>query len=143
MKREQGFTLLELIIVMFLVSLMMSLAAAYFANTLPSSKFGAATRDLAATIRHAKALAQIDGEEKTLTIDMDAGRYGIGDSAGKTLPEGVHIKIADPVEGDISTGTYRIVCPPTGGIEGGTIVLWNEKKTATITIDPVAGPVVQ
>ncbi|MDA8433918.1 MAG: prepilin-type N-terminal cleavage/methylation domain-containing protein [Nitrospiraceae bacterium] len=143
MKREQGFTLLELIIVMLLVALLMSLAAAFFVNTLPSSKFNASARELAATIRHAKALAQIDGEQKSLTIDMDSGRYGIGDAAGKTVPEGVHIKVIDPVEGEISTGTYRIVCPPNGSIQGGTIVLWNEKKTATITIDPVAGPVVQ
>jgi general secretion pathway protein H len=143
MKREKGFTLLELIIVMFLVTLLMSLAAAFFANTLPASKFSGSVREIAAMMRQAKALAQIRGETQTVTIDMDAGRYRIGDSAGKAVPAGVHIKIIDPREGEIDNGSYRIDFSPAGGIEGGTIVLWNEKKTVTITIDPIAGPVVQ
>jgi general secretion pathway protein H len=142
MEKEKGFTLLELIIVMFLAALLMSLAAAFFVNTLPSSKFSASAREIAAMIRHARALAQIRGEKQTLTIDMDAGRYGIGEGGGKAVPPGVHIKVMDPIEGEVSRGTYRIDFPPTGGIEGGTIVLWNEKRTATITIDPISGPVV-
>jgi general secretion pathway protein H len=142
MENEHGFTLLELMIVMFLVALLMSLAAAFFVNTLPQSKFRATAREVAATIRHARALAQIEGEGQTFTIDMDAGRYYIGDTRGKSLPEGVHAKVMDPVTGEISTGTYRIEFSPGGGIEGDTIVLWNEKRTATITMDPVAGPVV-
>lgn len=142
MGREQGFTLLELIIVMFIVALLMSLAAVFFVNTLPSSKFSAAAREIATTIRHARALAQIRGEKQTLTIDMNAGRYSIGNGGEKALPEGVHIKVQDPIEGEITTGTYQIDFPPTGGIQGGTIILWNEKKTATITIDPISGPVV-
>jgi len=143
MEKEKGFTLLELVIVMFLITLLMSLAAAFFANTLPASKFSASVREIAAMMRHAKALAQITGETQTVTIDMDAGRYRIGDTVGKAVPEGAHIKIIDPHEGEIDRGTYRIDFSPAGGIEGGTIVLWNEKKTATITIDPIAGPVVQ
>jgi general secretion pathway protein H len=143
MNDEQGFTLLELIVVMFLVTLLMSLAAAFFVNTLPSSKFRAGAREMAAMIRHARALAQINGEEQTLTIDMDAGRYGIGNTSGKSVPEGVRIKVINPLGEEVSSGTYQIEFSPMGGIEGDTIVLWNDKRTATITIDPVAGPVVQ
>ncbi len=143
MEKEKGFTLLELVIVMLLIALLMSLAAAFFSNTLPSSKFRASVREVAATIRHARALAQIRGEAQTLTIDMDTGRFRIGDAGGKALPDGVHIKVIDPHEGEIDRGSYRMDFSPAGGIEGGTIVVWNEKKTATITIDPIAGPVVQ
>ncbi len=143
MEEEKGFTLLELIIVMFLIALLMSLAAALFTNTLPSSKFSATAREIVATIRHAKALAQIRGEEQVVTLDMDSGIYGIDGSSGRSIPGGTHIKVIDPREGEITTGTYRITLPPTGGIEGGTIILWNGRKTATIGIDPIAGPVIQ
>jgi general secretion pathway protein H len=143
MEKEKGFTLLELAIVMLLIALLMSLAAAFFSNTLPSSKFSASVRDMAAMIRHAKALAQIRGETQTLTIDMDTGRFSIGDTGAKAVPDGVHVKVIDPREGEIDRGSYRIDFSPAGGIEGGTIVLWTDKKTATITIDPIAGPVVQ
>lgn len=142
MNNDKGFTLLELIIVMFLVGLMLSLAAVLFSNTLPSSKFSATTREVAATIRHARTLAQLRGENQTVTIDMETRKYGIDNAAAKDIPSGISIKIIDPQLGDVQTGKYQFEFPPMGGIEGGTIVLWNSKKMARIEIDPIVGSAV-
>jgi general secretion pathway protein H len=142
MDKNKGFTLLELIIVLFLIGLMLSLATVFFASTLPSSKFSATTREIAATIRHARTLAQLRGEKQTITIDMDSHSYGIDNVGGKNIPPGISIKVIDPRLGDIQTGKYQIDFPATGGIEGGTIVLSNSKKTATIEIDPIVGSAV-
>src|SRR5512135_2874133 len=103
MNNDKGFTLLELIIVMFLVGLMLSLAAVLFSNTLPSSKFSATTREVAATIRHARTLAQLRGENQTVTIDMETRKYGIDNAAAKDIPSGISIKIIDPQLGDVQT----------------------------------------
>ena len=142
MSNNKGFTLLELIIVIFLVGLMLSLASVFFANTLPSSKFSATAREIAATIRHARNLAQLKGERQTVTIDMDAHKFGIDGVGAKDMPAGVSVKVIDPRVGDIETGKYQIDFAPTGGIEGGTIVLWNSKKKVTIEIDPIVGSAV-
>jgi len=142
MKKANGFTLLELIIVMFLMTLMLSLAAVFFAGSLPSSRFSAVAREMAATIRHARSLAQIKGEKQTLSIDMDARRYGIDNVGGKDIPQDIYIKVEDPISGEISSGKYQLDFPPTGGVGGGTIVLWNAKRTVRIYIDPVVGSVV-
>jgi general secretion pathway protein H len=139
MNKDKGFTLLELIIVMFLIGLMLSLASVFFANTLPSSKFNATAREIAATIRHARTLAQLKGERQIITIDMDEHKYGIDGLGVKHLPDGVSVKVIDPRAGEIETGKYQLGFPPTGGIEGGTIILWSSKKTATIEIDPIVG----
>lgn len=142
MNNDKGFTLLELIIVMLLVGLMLSLAGVLFSNTLPSSKFGATTREIATTIRHARTLAQLRGENQTLTIDMEARKYGIDTVTAKDIPPDISIKIIDPLLGDVQTGKYQFNFPPIGGIEGGTIVLWNSKKTASIEVDPIVGSTV-
>ena len=142
MNKDKGFTLLELTVVMFLVGLMLSLAGVLFSNTLPSSKFSATTREMAATIRHARTLAQLRGENQTVTIDMEARKYGIDTVTAKDIPPGIFIKIIDPLSGDVQTGKYQFNFPSIGGIEGGTIVLWNSKKTARIEIDPIVGSAV-
>ncbi len=142
MKKQAGFTLLELIIVMALVALILGLSTAFFAHTLPSSKFNAAVRDLVSTIRYARSLAQADGENQTVTIDLDAKNFGIDGRGMKSIPPGVNVKVLDYTAGEIVTGKHSLVFPAIGGAEGGTIVLWDTKKSVTIALDPIVGSVV-
>ena len=79
---------------------------------------------------------------QTVTIDMDSKKYGLEGRDPKDIPEGIAVKVIDPISGEIQTGKYHFVLYPTGGMEGGTIVLWNSKKSATIQLDPVVGTVV-
>jgi len=139
---NNGFILLELIIVLFLVTLILGLSTIFFANVLPSNKFNSTVRDISATIRHARSLAQIYGAKQTITIDLDLKKYGLEGRGVKEIPSDVYIKIIDPLSGEIHQGKYRLVLYPTGGIEGGTIVLWNSKKTVSIQLDPVIGSLV-
>ncbi len=139
MDKEKGFTLLELIIVMFLIGLTVSLSAVLFANSMPSSKFSATAREIVASIRHARTLAQLRGETQTFTIDMEAHKYGIDTVTSKDIPPGISVKVVDPLQGDVQTGKYQFEFPPTGGTQAGTIVLWNSKKTVRIEIDPIVG----
>ena len=138
---RDGFTLLEILIVLFLAVLMITLSAVFFTNTLSSSRLSAAARDITSSIRHARALAQINGEQQIVTIDLDARRYGLGANT-KRIPPDVNIKVSDPFSGDLFTGQYHIVAGTAGAVNGGAIVLWNRKKTVTIQMDPVVGAVV-
>jgi prepilin-type N-terminal cleavage/methylation domain-containing protein len=140
--RGDGFTLLELIIVLFLIALILGLSTIFFANILPSSKFNATIRDITATIRHARSLSEIHGERQTITIDLDSKKYGIEGRGAKDIPPDIYIKVIDPLLGEIYNGKYQLVLNPVGGVESGTIVLWNEKRTVSIQMDPVVGSVV-
>lgn len=139
---KAGFTLLELIIVIFLITLMLGLSGVFFANTLPAGRFNAAIREIASTIRQARHLAQINGEKQVLTIDIDSRRYRIEGRSEKNLPAGIAIRITDPYAGEIVNGKYRMVFYPAGSADGGTVVISNNSKTARINIDPVAGAVI-
>jgi prepilin-type N-terminal cleavage/methylation domain-containing protein len=141
-RKDQGFTLLELIIVLFLMSLILGMATLFFANVLPANRLNATVRSVSSTIREARSLARIDGQRQVVTIDFDAKTYGIEGFGSRNIPNDISIKVIDPVAGEVQQGKYQFVLHPSGGIEGGTIVLWNAKKVFTIQPDPVAGSVV-
>ncbi len=139
-KKQNGFTLLELIIVIFLITLILGLSTVFLAGTLSSSKLSATVRDMVATIRHARLLAQSTGESQAIIIDLDSRIYSIEGKANKIIPDDLNIMVIDNVKGEeINEGSYRITFNAIGGIEGGRIVLWNEKKKVYIDIDPITG----
>ncbi len=138
---SDGFTFLEILIVLILVTLMFGLSAILFGNTLSSGKLDAAARDLSATIRHAKSVAQMNGERQTVLIGLESRHYGIEGGRTKGLPKDVQMMVIDPFSGEIRNGEYRITFQPYAGVEGGTVVLWNNKKTVSIQLDPVVGTV--
>jgi len=139
---SRGFTLLELIIVLFFMALILGLSTLFFANTLPSSRLNATAREISATIRHARDLALINSQKQTVTINLDSRYYGIEGIAGKNIASDIGLKVIDPLLGEIHKGEYPIVIDSTGAMEGGTIILSGGKKTLSIQLDPVVGSVV-
>jgi general secretion pathway protein H len=139
---KDGFTLLELMVVMLLMTLVIGISTIFFANTLMSTTFNTTVRDVSTTIRQARSLAQIHGERKAVTIDLDSKTYWIDGKKVREIPSDIQVRIIDPVYGDIFEGKYQVVANAMGGIQGGSIVLWNDKKTATIQPDPIVGSVV-
>jgi hypothetical protein len=93
-------------------------------------------------MKYARSLARIHGKPHTLIIDLDAKKYSIEGRGAKDIPDDMNIKVIDPISGELYTGQYQFVMHPAGKIEGGTIVVWNAKKTVTIQLDPVVGAVV-
>jgi len=104
-KTPKGFTLLEIIIVLFLVTLMTGLSAVFFSNFLPSTKFHAAGREMSAMIRHARSLARMNMETQTFVVDLDNKTYGIEGRSTKQIPQDSLIKVIDPVSGEMIQGT--------------------------------------
>ncbi|HME46397.1 MAG TPA: prepilin-type N-terminal cleavage/methylation domain-containing protein [Syntrophorhabdales bacterium] len=136
-----GFTLIELAVVLFLMALIAGLSAIFFGNTLPSAKLTATGRELSATIRQARSLAQLKGTSQTVLVNLDTRRYGIEGRSTKSIPPEIGMKLLDPLLGEVQGGTYRILFEATGGIEGATIDLWNRNRSLRIVTDPVLGTV--
>jgi len=140
--REKGFTLLEIIIVITLVVLILSFTTLFFGNALPGARLNAAARELAAMMRYAKILARNNGELQSVLINLDTGRYGIEGVQTRNIPEGINIRVTDPVTGEVSRGSYAVLFHESGISEGGNITLWNAKRTLNIELDPIVGSVI-
>ncbi len=138
---RDGFTLLELVIVMLLAGLILGLATIQFATSLPSARLSATGRDISATIRQMRFLAQNRGEDLILTLDLDARQYGVEGLRMKPIPANIGLKVLDPAYGEVFNGKYPIFFHSTGGVEGGTVVLSYKKKAVYIEMDPVMGSV--
>jgi general secretion pathway protein H len=140
--KDRGFTLLEIIVVFTLIVIILGFSTLFFGNALPGARLNAAGRELSAMIRYAKILAKNTGELRTVLINLDTGRYGIEGVQAKNLPEGINIRIVDPIAGEVSRGNYAVLFHGSGIVEGGTITLWNKKRALNIELDPILGSVV-
>lgn len=140
-KKNSGFTLLELIVVMLLISIIFGIAGVVFSGRLSSSRFDAAVRELTATMRHARALSRITGEKQTFSLNLDSKRYGIAGKGEKGFSPDIRIRVADPLTGETDHGRYDFLFYPAGNADGGTILLSDEKRKAEIALDPVVGAV--
>jgi prepilin-type N-terminal cleavage/methylation domain-containing protein len=141
-RRQEGFTLLELILVLLLIGLILGFSTfIVLGTTLPSARFSATARDLSTTIREARSLARVSGDKQTVIIDLDTGTYGIEGRKTRVIPADTGILIRDPFAGDIRNGQYRIAVHASGAPESGIIVLRSGKKTASIQTDPIVGSV--
>ncbi len=137
-----GFTLIEMLVVLFFITLILGLSTVYFSGGLASARIESTAREIAAIMRYAKSLARINHEKQIVTIDLDSRLYRIEGRNSRIIPKDVSIKVVDPVSGEISTGKYIMVYPATGSAGGENIVLWNNKKQLNIRTDPVVGSVI-
>lgn len=134
-----GFTLLELMIVLFLAMFMVGMGVIAMMNRLPAARLDATAREISALMRQARTMARIQMVKQILLLDLDARHYGIEGKPSLKIPEEVRLRIDDPLTGDADRGIYRIVFSPFGGIEGGAMLLTAGRRSITIKPDPVVG----
>lgn len=138
----EGFTLIEVMMVMVLILIILGVSTMFFANRLPSENLNAAGREMSAMLRFARLLAKNSGEPRSVLINLDTGRYGIPGVQTRSIPRDIIVKITDPLEGDITRGEHSITFNESGGAEWGRITLTGGKRVLHIDLDPVLGAVV-
>jgi Tfp pilus assembly protein FimT len=127
-------------VVIFLMSLIVGISTIFFANTLPTAKFRATARELAATIKFAKHLAAAKNEIQTVDIDLDGRTYAMSGQKAKLIPPGVVVTIrqAEANANPILQGKYSLSYDATGGSDWEQITLSKGVKIITIKSDPIA-----
>lgn len=141
-KSQSGFTLLELIIVLLLSLLILGLVTVSFANLLSSAKLQATAREFSASLRQARNLAKIHGEQQGWTVDLDSKEYGIEGRQVKKIPSHLELKIVDSSGEEVRSGQYRLVFDPNWSMDSVQFQLSDKKKAIGIVLDPLLGAVV-
>ena len=165
-----GFTLLELIVVLIIIGIASALVVPRLVGGMGSLDVRAASGKVAASLRYARSQAISQKIHYTAVFDLEHNRLtimssnegageknedgaGVGrESAGiqeKTydLPERVSFERAPAGDEytrdeEIEAGIFRIVFYPSGGSDGGEIVLANERgKRYTLHVDIITGAV--
>ncbi|HEX8948723.1 MAG TPA: prepilin-type N-terminal cleavage/methylation domain-containing protein [Dissulfurispiraceae bacterium] len=138
---HSGFTLLELMVVMVLITLIAGLSTVFFAGTASKKRLEAEAVGIFTTMRHARALSQMNGEGYAVAINLDSKEYGIEGGRSRKLPSDIGMKVIDPAGGERHNGEYRFEFLASGGVQGGTVVLENGKREIKIEPDPIVGAV--
>ena len=165
-RRDSGFTLVELILVMVIIFTLATVVMPRFSDFFPSLQVRKSTEHLMAWARKARADAAITGTRQRLYLDMtkrkfwieheprpikDPGRFVAlaGAWAEELLPQGVEIESIDKAETDGGSSSVRYVeFRPDGTSSDATVVLASdngdrqtlkiEGSTSKITIEQSA-----
>ena len=137
--RSGGFTLLELVIVLFLAALLVGMGIIAMMGRLPVAKLDAAAREMSATMRQARALARTHMAKQSIVVDLDGRSFGIEGKPSHMIPDEIGIRIDDPLAGEVERGVHRLAFSPHGGIDGGAVVMTAGRRVVSIRPDPVMG----
>lgn len=120
---EKGFTLLELVIVLFITVLGFSVIGFNLSSGNEASKLKAAARDLASALRYARGQALISHQEATVTIDLANNTYTVNQrDKVYVMPEEIDVTLVT-AQSELNQGLAGVRFFPDGSSTGGRITL--------------------
>ena len=139
--RQGGFTLLELIVVLFLAGLVAALVAPSFSGTLESARLRSSAAEVRAALTLARTLAASGSRVRAVSFDAERGEYAVDGEARKyLLPEGIRIASARVGTGTAVSELFRVRFFPDGSAEGAEIVVASSAGgRLRVTVDPLTG----
>lgn len=139
-RARAGFTLLELVVVLFLAALLVSLVAPSLERPLASARLRAGATEVRALLARARSLAAAQARERAVAIDPGAGEFRIaGEERVRRLPEGVRFESVR-IAGEETPGPAAIRFFPDGGGDGAEISLRSEAAgRLRVTVEPLTG----
>ncbi len=140
---RKGYTLMEVMLVVFLIVLILSIATVFLANSLPKAGLRATGREMAATIKYAKYLAKANNDRQLFDIDLDSKTYAVRGRETKKIPSDIVITVVDANLDAIRNGRFSIVFDALGGNDWQSIILNRGDKKITIAMDPIMTAVIQ
>lgn len=141
-KRQFGFTLIELIVVLAILGLAYSLVPPLFSGALPSTELKGATRQLAAGLRQARNAAVIGRTEAVLTLDVEKRAFTISDNPRTfQLPRDVHLKLVTSKSEVIGDKLAAIRFYADGSSNGGRVTLTSGERSFEVDVNWLTGRV--
>jgi general secretion pathway protein H len=136
-----GFTLLELLIVLVILGVTVTLAVPVFIRAMPGVEAKAAARDVAATLRAARSLAIAGNREITVAVDLDQRAVDVAGMRRQTIGAGIGISLYTAAEELIDRGAGRIRFYPDGTSTGGGVRLSAGERQYDVLVDWISGKV--
>lgn len=120
---KKGFSLLELLVVLFIMGLSISLVAPAMMGGVDKLRLNTASRELSASLRYARSLAVSLGKKQAVNIDIDTGGYWLNDDMANMhyLPSDVHFRSLTVQGQEVTVGKGAIVFYPNGNTSGGIV----------------------
>jgi general secretion pathway protein H len=137
-----GFTLLELLVVMVILSLLLTTVPPLLSKAIPGAELRGAARELVAGLRQARGQAIASGRDVALALDLEARWFRVEGAARKRpLPAAIGLRLttAESALEDRARGRIRFY--PDGSSSGGRITLAGAGQRRVVEVDWLTGRV--
>ena len=136
---SRGFTLVELMVVLVIISLVMGLVATSMSRSISGAEARAASRNLVASLRYTRARAIIDKQEQVFQVNTEDRSYQAPGREQVNLPEGVDLTVTTARSEITSEAVAGIRFFPDGGSTGGHIELTVNDREYRVNIAWLTG----
>jgi general secretion pathway protein H len=136
-RRNAGFTLFELLVVLAILALVAGLLPQATA-AMPSFRFRAAARELAAGLRLAQTRAVVGGEPVAIALDADAHLWQASGEPPRRLPAGIE-RLEAEIAGIPAEAGIRLLFLPDGSATAATLRLAGGGRQAVLHIAWIGG----
>lgn len=144
MRRERGFTLVELLVVFAIMALVAGLVPMAYGRMNEASQYREAVRNIMSQLRSARVLAITEGRETRFALDLHNRQYGLEGAPGKDLPEPLQLRVTVADREIAPGGQASIRFLPSGGATGGSIEVLRAPGSGTrLRVDWLSGRVTQ
>ena len=138
----KGFTLLELLVILAIVTLVAGAAAPMLSRGLPETDFRAAKMAISSGLREAQSRAIASNREVTFTLNVDDKWFAIGaDGKPELIPEHLRLSFLTSRSERLDRASANIRFYPDGTATGGRIELDAGDRKAVLTVDWLTGRV--
>ncbi len=138
--KQAGFTLLEMLIVLCIMSLAAAFAIPFARRPAPDAALIATAHKLANDMRMARASAIRDNAERTLTIDLAQRRFWVDGLTGPSpITAGTTVDFSTLQKEQLSGRRGRLRFSADGSSTGGNVVLRGAGRTVAIKLDWMTG----
>ncbi len=140
--RMSGFTLLELVVVLFIVVLGFSVLGINLSSRNDSTELKVAARDIVSALRYARGQALISHHETTLSLDLSNNTYTVS-SRRKVypIPKAIKVTVVTAQSELSGEGLANIRFFADGSSKGGRITLEQGKAAWQIDINWLTGQI--
>lgn len=139
---SRGFTLLEILVVLFFLGLAYALAVPAITSGAASLELKSATRQLAAGLRKARGVAITRRREAILSLDVTGKKFAVsGDAKAYAIPSRVEISLFTAQSEQVQEQVGNIRFFPDGTSTGGRITLSVGNARHAVDVDWLTGKV--
>jgi general secretion pathway protein H len=140
--KQQGFTLIEIVLVMLLAVAIYAVLLAIPSRGGSIGDLKASARVLASGLRQAQSTAMVTKRDAVLTLDVEAREFAMpGDTTARKLPDGIDLKLYTAQSEVTSDRKGAIRFYPDGSSTGGRITVSTGERKYLVNVDWLTGRV--
>jgi len=141
--KNRGFTLLELVTTLAIVSILIFLAVSSFIDQTPRRQLKEAASTLIGQFQLVRQKAITDGKQYKIVFDPDTKKYSYQTVGGKQMALGEQTLPQHVMFGPLNKDAREVIFYQNGTIENGTLSLKNSKEESIKITTNITGRITQ